>query len=114
MLTSPRVCTRLVSELSSSGILSRPWNAIISDAEARQLPYLQAVIKEGLRIFPPAVGLGSKVAPPAGDTYRGVHLPGGTKVGFCMWGVMRNSSVWYVLYSTLPVIVSRVYMYPLL
>ncbi|KAK0644685.1 pisatin demethylase [Cercophora newfieldiana] len=71
VITSPRVETRLRAEIAAAGVASRPWNTVISDAEARRLPYLQAVVKEGLRIFPPAVGLGSKSVPPAGDTYRG-------------------------------------------
>ena len=95
LITSPRVLTRLLSELDAANITTRPWDQIISDSEARSLPYLQAVIKEGLRIFPPAVRLVSKNVPAAtGDTYAGVYLPPGTKVGFCEWGIMRNASVW--------------------
>jgi len=94
IITSPRVSRRLHSEMTEAGILSRPWNSVIPDSEARGLKYLQSIIKEGLRIFPPAVGLVSKVVPSTGDTWRGVSLPAGTKVGYCAWGIMRNPEVW--------------------
>ena len=58
------------------------------------MPYLQAVIKEGLRIFPPAVGLVSKDVPPGGDTFNGVFLPEGTKIGYCGLGLFRIKEIW--------------------
>ena len=36
----------------------------------------------------------SKVLPEQGDSWRGVHLPAGTKVGYCAWGIMRCKEVW--------------------
>ena len=72
----------------------RPSQPIITDAEARAMPYLQAVIKEGLRIHPPVVGLMSKEVPAGGDTFKGQYLPGGTKIGYCAWGIFRRTDVW--------------------
>lgn len=92
-ISSPKVYNKLQAEIDSafkSGGISRP---VIGDEEAKKLPYLQAVINEGLRIFPPATGLGSKVVPPGGDTVEGIFLPEGTKVGVCMLGLMRNKEV---------------------
>jgi cytochrome P450 len=66
----------------------------IQDAEARKMPYLQAVIKEGLRIFPPVTGLSSKLVPPGGDTFEGYFIPEGTKIGYCAWGVFRDKTIW--------------------
>jgi cytochrome P450 len=66
----------------------------ISDAEARTLPYLQAVIREGLRIWPPAVGLMAKKVPPKGDTINGMYVPGGTRIGYGGFSVLRNKKVW--------------------
>lgn len=48
--TTPQVLARLLQEVElaiAAGKISRP---IIRDAEARTLPYLQACIKEGLRV----------------------------------------------------------------
>jgi cytochrome P450 len=66
----------------------------IQDAEAREMPYLQAVIKEGLRIFPPVAGLGSREVPPGGDTFNGLFIPEGTKIGYCAWGMSRYKKIW--------------------
>ncbi|KXH40933.1 hypothetical protein CSAL01_09551 [Colletotrichum salicis] len=66
---------------------------IITDAEARNLPYLQAVIKEGLRIFPPVVGLMAKQTPPEGDTWNGAFIPGGTRVWWSAWAMFRRQDV---------------------
>jgi cytochrome P450 len=71
-----------------------PISSPIQDAEARKLPYLQAVIKEGLRIFPPVVGLMSKVVPPEGDVIDNLFVPGGTRIGYGAYGIFRDKKIW--------------------
>ena len=56
-------------------IRNSPISAPITDAEARKLPYLQVVIKEGLRIYPPATGLMLKEVPPADDSIKAFMCP---------------------------------------
>lgn len=85
LLMHPRVVSRLRSEISST-----PISTPITDAEARKMPYLQAVVKEGLRIFPPVVGLMSKQVPPGGDVINNKFVPGGTKIGLGAYGIFRN------------------------
>ena len=90
VMTSPQVYITLQSEIDNAirnGKISSP---IVRDIEARALPYLQAVILEGLRMHPPAAGLLSKVVPPEGDTIGGVFVPGGTEIAVNTWSVMRN------------------------
>lgn len=65
-----------IDEAVDSGSLSSP----VQDHEARALPYLQACIKEGLRMFPPIAGPLDKEVPPGGDMFNGVFLPGGTNI----------------------------------
>ncbi|RDW65159.1 hypothetical protein BP5796_09851 [Coleophoma crateriformis] len=89
IVTNPIVQGKLLEEISNSSI-SNP----ITDAEAQKLPYLQAVIKEGLRIFPPVTGFMSKLVPTGGDTIHGYHIPGGTAIGWSPFGVMRNKKMW--------------------
>ncbi len=89
IITIPRVYSRLLAEISSASISSP-----IQDAEAKKLPYLQAVIKEGLRIWPPVAGLMSKEVPAGGDTINGLFVPGGTQIGYCAWGIFRNRKIW--------------------
>ena len=58
------------------------------------MPYLQAVIKEGLRMWPPIVHLAAKTVPRGGDTFKGIFLPEGTRVSQCLWGLMRRKDIW--------------------
>lgn len=89
LMTNPRVFAALRAEIDDSQTSSP-----IKTAEAKKLPYLQAVIKEGLRIFPPVTGLMSKVVPPGGDTINSLYIPEGTKIGYCAWGVFRDKKIW--------------------
>ncbi|RBQ67894.1 hypothetical protein FVER14953_13512 [Fusarium verticillioides] len=90
IISNPRVVQAMRAEIDNSK-LSHP---IVTDAEARAMPYLQAVIKEGLRIHPPVVGLMSKEVPQGGDTFKGQYLPEGTKIGYCAWGIFRRTDIW--------------------
>ena len=36
----------------------------------------------------------SKEAPPEGDTFNGVFIPGRTKIGYCGWGLFRDREIW--------------------
>ena len=89
LTTTPRVLSLLLSEIATSAISSP-----IRDAEAQRLPYLQTVIKEGLRIHPPLAVLMSKEVPPGGDTLNGVFVPGGTKIGIGVWPLYRDKQIW--------------------
>ncbi|KAF9873289.1 BCL4p [Colletotrichum karsti] len=50
----------------------------INAVKAQQLPYLQAVIHEGLRLFPPAAGGAPRVSP--GFELHGQYIPAGVSV----------------------------------
>jgi cytochrome P450 len=89
LVAHPRVTNKLRTEISNS-----PISSPIRDSEARKLPYLQAIIKEGLRIFPPVVGLLSKEVPPGGDIINNQFVPGGTKIGFGAYGIFRDKRRW--------------------
>jgi cytochrome P450 len=54
------------------------------------LPYLSAVIDEGLRIFPSAPIGFTRSVPQGGDTVCGEYLPGGTTVSVCMWAATHS------------------------
>lgn len=89
IVTNPPVLSALVAELKAAAVSSP-----IQDSEARQLPYLQAVIKEGLRIHPPVTGLMLKEVPPGGDTLNGYFVPPKTKVGYCGFGLFLDPKLW--------------------
>ncbi|KAF9878334.1 benzoate 4-monooxygenase cytochrome p450 [Colletotrichum karsti] len=91
IITNPHVYARLQAEIDSAvqeGRISSP----ITDAEARKIDYLQAVIKEGLRIWPPATGLLPKVSL-QNEVLCGTHVPAGTNVAWSPFSVMREKKV---------------------
>jgi cytochrome P450 len=81
LMTSPKMMGNFRTELND-GIKSGRISSPIKDSEAKQLPYLQACIKEALRLWPPITGLLQKVVPPEGDTFNGTFIPGGTFIGY--------------------------------
>lgn len=89
--TSPNTYSKLQSEIGNA-IKNKLISSPITDAEAKKLPYLQACIKEGLRMWPPITGLMPKVSP-TDDTINGQHIPAGTKICWCAWRVFRNKEV---------------------
>lgn len=91
LLKNPSTLEKLMAELHES-----PPNrddGIMSYSEARNLPYLKAVIQEGLRMFP---GIGNpleRVVPPQGLEVCGHFLPGGTIVGTSAWPLHSKESI---------------------
>lgn len=95
--TSPPILERLLFEINtgmSANDITRP---IIKDSEARKLPYLQACIKEGLRIHPPVSGLMAKMVPDGGAMIEvdGVEkfAPTGTQIGWNSWSMMHDPNI---------------------
>ena len=89
VMTNPHIYKRLQAEIDSTIREGR----VISDEQARKLPYLQAVIKEAARMCPPATGMLNKKTPPQGDTINGRFVPGGVEIGQCIWGVERSKEI---------------------
>ena len=89
VLANPTVYAQLRAEIGAQG----PPGTVISCAEARTLPYLQACIREGLRIVPPVQSLFSKRTPAGGATVDGLFLPGDTDVAVNHHAVMRREEI---------------------
>ncbi|KAF2261392.1 cytochrome P450 [Lojkania enalia] len=92
ILTNPTVYKRLQSEIDNliaSGKISSP----VKDSEGRQIPYLQACIKEGLRLWPPASGAFFKEVPVGGDVIDGKFIPAGTQIGSSPIGIHRSKKI---------------------
>jgi len=92
LMTSPHAYSTLQREIDTA-ITQKTISSPITDTEGRKLPYLQAVIKEGLRIYPPVTGLMLKEVPKGGDTLNGVFVPGGAEIGYCAWGVHHSKEI---------------------
>lgn len=93
IITQPHIYNTLRAEIAKAERSHLISNPIIRESEAKQLPYLQACIKEGLRFWPPVVGLMQKRVPDGGDTLNGQYVPGGTKIGYCGWGLQRRKDI---------------------
>lgn len=94
LISSPAAYTSLkreIDEAVAEGRISK--DQVVTDAEAQGSPYLQAVIKEGLRMWPPTTGLGSKEVPPGGDEICGYFVPEGTQIAHNFSGIMCLQSV---------------------
>lgn len=77
-----------IDEAVCAGRISAP----VTDDEARRLPYLQAVIREGMRVWPPVTGLMPKICDTE-QTVCGVRVPPGTNVCWEAVSVMHNRDV---------------------
>ncbi|RYP44790.1 hypothetical protein DL768_008781 [Monosporascus sp. mg162] len=89
-LRDVRVRARLLAEIDGAGLgFPVTWE------ESQRLPYLDAVIQEGLRIHPP-VGSGLERVVPADGLimHDGTRIPPGVQVGVHPWAVHHLDPVW--------------------
>jgi cytochrome P450 len=89
LTTNPQILQGLRDEIESAladGQLTNPPTY----AELASLPYFQACMDEGLRLVPPIVQLRERLVPPEGDEIDGIHLPGGTAIGFNTQALLRH------------------------
>lgn len=95
ILTSPAACHKLQAEITDAvekGLTTFP---VVKQKEALALPYLQACIQEGLRMFMPLQGLAGRVAPsPDGETVNGIFFPAGTEVGVATYAVGHRQDIY--------------------
>ncbi|KAK1833730.1 cytochrome P450 [Podospora conica] len=80
VISNPRVYLRLKREIAEAIREGRASNPVTID-EAKALPYLRAVMYEGLRMRAPTPGLFLKTVPPEGDRISGKSIPAGVGVG---------------------------------
>ncbi|EXJ72455.1 uncharacterized protein A1O5_04959 [Cladophialophora psammophila CBS 110553] len=80
---------REIDEMAETGSISDP----ISFHESQRMPYCQAVIKEGQRMYP-GTGLPLfRVVPKGGAMISGTYFPEGAVVGINNWVAHRNKDV---------------------
>ena len=100
-VSHPRVYNKLREEIDrtvKSGVTTISSD-VISDAHVRQLPYLNAVVREAMRVHPPVVNIFSRITPDQGDLVtvdgKEYFIPGGTMVGYSAWSMHRNNKALY-------------------
>jgi cytochrome P450 len=90
LMSNPRVWLKLQTAIDDVA-KQHTSTVFIPESALRNVSYLQAVIKEGLRMWPPLTGDRRKVAPPQGWRVGNKFIPGGTEVGQCIWGLRRDT-----------------------
>lgn len=87
LLMNPDALARLIEEVRSSF----PEEPDISIQSVSYLPYLQAVIEESLRVYPPVPNALPRSTPQPGEVICGKFVPGGTSVGMHHYACYRSS-----------------------
>ncbi|RAO74216.1 uncharacterized protein BHQ10_010228 [Talaromyces amestolkiae] len=93
LMKNPTCLQKLRVELDTAtreGALSDP----VTFHEAQKLPYLQAIIKESLRMHAAVGQILSRVVPEGGTQLAGRYFPQGTVVGVNAWVIHGDESIW--------------------
>lgn len=88
----PSTQTRLRTELRTHLPALTDPTASISSTDIDRLPYLNAVLQETMRIFPPVPLTMRETA--LDTTICGAHIPRGTTVVICPWAVNTSTHLW--------------------
>jgi cytochrome P450 len=99
VVSNPRVYNKLRAEIdsavSSGEVVAAP--NIAQENSLKRLPYLQAVVREGLRIHPPATDVMPKTVPAGGDSFivegKSYFFAGGTTIGYNVQGLHRRKDI---------------------
>jgi cytochrome P450 len=87
---NPEKKKKLVAEIDRKDAAGKLSHPITYREASEELPYLQAVMKESMRLHPSVGLLLERYVPPEGVTVADHFLPGGTVVGINAWVVHRN------------------------
>lgn len=94
LLKNPPTLSKLVEELSKAQRENKLTAPLPTWSECQSLPYLNAVIKEALRLNPALALPMERVIPPGpGIDINYVHLPPGTIVGINPWVLHRDPRI---------------------
>ncbi|ETS73694.1 hypothetical protein PFICI_14640 [Pestalotiopsis fici W106-1] len=89
LLKNPTALESLRAELSQAQISDIP-----SFSEVNKLPYLNAVIRESMRVFPTPTWPMERLVPAGGATIAGMFFPEGTSVGCLPSAVHQNTRIY--------------------
>lgn len=89
MLNKPHVLRKAQEELDS--VVGK--DKIVEESHTGKLHYLQAVVKESLRLHPPAPLLVPH-CPSEDSTISGFSIPKGSRVYINIWAIHRDPALW--------------------
>ncbi|KAI6695294.1 hypothetical protein NL676_023004 [Syzygium grande] len=86
----PRVLKKAQQELDTHVGKSRH----VEESDVKNLTYLQAIVKETLRLYPPAPIVGLRSTMEDCTFSGGFRIPAGTRLLFNYWKIQRDERVW--------------------
>lgn len=89
LMHNPETMSKVKKELAETIGIGNP----VEESDISRLPYLQAVIKEGLRMYPPAPLLLPRRAKTDVEVC-GYTIPQGAQININEWAIGRNPQVW--------------------
>ncbi|GFP80960.1 cytochrome p450 82c4 [Phtheirospermum japonicum] len=90
LLNNPLVLKKAQDEVDTHV----PKNRHVQESDIKNLVYLQAVVKETLRLYPPAPVIGLHSAMEDCTISPGYHVPSGTRLMVNAWKIHRDESIW--------------------
>jgi len=93
LIKNPATMQRLVSEIDAADRAGKLSDPISYKEASTHLPYLDAVIKEAMRLHPSVGLLLERHVPPEGATICGRHISAGTIVGINAWVLQHDPAV---------------------
>lgn len=86
LLKNLTVLKRLLDEIRTTFPNEHDMNLL----SLMHLPYLNAVLEESLRMFPPVPTTFPRTTPLEGEVVCGRYVPGGTSVGMHQWSIFKS------------------------
>ncbi|KAJ4786929.1 Cytochrome P450 78A11 [Rhynchospora pubera] len=91
LILHPTIQSKLRAEIDS--VVGS--TGIVNDSDVAQMPYLQAVVKETLRVHPPGPLLSwARLSTDDIQLSNGMVVPAGTTAMVNMWAITHDSSIW--------------------
>lgn len=91
LVLNPAVQAKLHSEVQA--VLAE-GDGVLRDADIARMPYLQAVVKEGLRMHPPGPLLSWARLAVHDVSIAGHFIPAGTTAMVNMWAITHDATIW--------------------
>ncbi|XP_038717985.1 cytochrome P450 CYP82D47-like [Tripterygium wilfordii] len=89
LLNHPDVMKKVQQELAAHIGPDKP----VKESDVKSLVYLEAVVKETLRLYPPGP-LGLPHESMEDCTVAGYHVPSGTRILYNLWKIQQDPQVW--------------------